>query len=319
MNRQMEQTSPTAQDLGITKQGLDQVAAQLLLLDDFVHKVLRPNEDYGVIPGTDKPTLLKPGAANIVAAYNCHSEPTIDTFIVDPDKNFVSYEVHVDVIHNTQGAVRARGFGQCNSFETKYRYRDQKRVCPECKQPTINKSNRDGGWYCWRKQGGCGATFNDGDESIESQKAGKINNPDALDLANTIKKMAIKRAEVDAALRLPGVARFFTQDMEELTGQAADEDKPKTGSSAPATQAKPAASNNRPAPTPPQGDKNVPEYVKLYDLARTQRSWKPVEVLQKLGIKEWWDWTDAPPKGQGKTLDDAIQVLGLEKPAEQAK
>lgn len=164
-------------ETGLTKAGLDHTRDQLLLLENFVRDVLRKGEDYGPIPGTSgKPTLLKPGAINVAAAFNCHAEPLIDDSIVDTDHGFVSYEAHVDLISNLTGNVMARGFGNCNSYESKYRYR-------------------------WEGQG-------------ESRK--RMENLDPLDQANTIKKMAIKRAEVDAAMRLPGVARFFTQDLEDM-------------------------------------------------------------------------------------------------------
>ena len=65
------------------------------------------------------------------------------------------------------------------------------------------------------KAGGCGAKFSDGDHSIEGQTTGRIQTEDPFDQMNTYQKMAIKRAVVDAALGLPGVARFFTQDLEE--------------------------------------------------------------------------------------------------------
>ena len=162
---------------GLTKAGLDRTGAQLKLLEDFVKEMLRKDEDYGVIPGTNgKYTLLKPGAANITAAFNCHAEPLIDSQVLDPAGAFVSYEAHVDLVSNLSGQVMARGFGNCNSYEAKYRYR-------------------------WEGRGG-------------DRK--RVENTNPLEQANTIKKMAIKRAEVDAAMRLPGVARFFTQDLEDM-------------------------------------------------------------------------------------------------------
>lgn len=164
------------EEAGLTKAGLDHTRDQLKLLEDFVKEVLRKDEDYGVIPGTTgKSTLLKPGAANITAAFNCHAEPTVDASTLDPDTGFVSYEVHVDLVSNHNGLVMTRGVGSCNSYETKYRYRWQGR----------------------------------GPDRI------RVLNEDPLEQANTIKKMATKRAEVDAAMRLPGVARFFTQDLED--------------------------------------------------------------------------------------------------------
>lgn len=41
---------------------------------------------------------------------------------------------------------------------------------------------------CFKKQGGCGAKFFDGDTAIESQEVGQVPNPDVPDLINTIQK-----------------------------------------------------------------------------------------------------------------------------------
>lgn len=206
---------------GITVETIERTREQLDLLERLVRTVLRRDEDYGVIPGTGskQASLLKPGAANVTAAFNCHAEPHVDLATVEPGTGkygFVNYEVHVDLVSNTTGAVMSRGYGASNSHEMKYRYRYAKPRCPQCQAEAVLESKNGSGYFCWRKLGGCGATFRPGDQAVETQTIGKVENENPLDMANTIKKMAVKRAEVDAAMRLPGVARFFTQDAEEI-------------------------------------------------------------------------------------------------------
>lgn len=111
----------------------------------------------------------------------------------------------------------AESDGSCNSWEVKYRYRKQERTCPNCGAENIRKSKNDGGWYCWAKTGGCGATFKAGDESIESQEVGRKPNPDIADQVNTFQKMAQKRALVAAVLIAVNASDYFTQDMEDFT------------------------------------------------------------------------------------------------------
>src|SRR5579864_8027152 len=36
---------------------------------DFVREVMKPDVDFGVIPGTQKPTLLKPGAEKLCTLF----------------------------------------------------------------------------------------------------------------------------------------------------------------------------------------------------------------------------------------------------------
>ena len=252
------------QEAGITQASLQHTKGQLALLEQFVHDVLRPNQDFGTIPGTTRPTLLKPGASNIISAFNCHAEPHIDTEILDTGDEtgdaHAIYTVHVDVISNLTGNVVSRGFGQCNSYERKYRYRQDQRRCPECGAAAIIKGKEQfgGGWLCWAKKDGCGAKFKDGAPAIEGQSAGQIENPDPLDQANTYLKMAIKRAEVDAALRLPGVARFFTQDIEDIMGGPVSDIESAEEVSTPASKPQPAKKRDQPTviPTPAEAPGN---------------------------------------------------------------
>lgn len=238
----------------LTKEGLDTSAAQLKLLEDYVRGVLRENQDYGPIPGGgDKPTLLKPGAANVIAAFNCYPEPHIETETIDLERGLIFYRVRVDVLRMDNGQRRATGQGSCSSYEKKYRYRFALATCPTCGKENIRVS-RDGGFYCWRKTGGCGATFHNGDARITRQAVGQVINDDPMEQANTILKMAIKRAEVDAALRLPGVARFFTQDLEDSTDKtqdAADEDEDNPAQRAPASKGVPDLQAVEGGPLPP--------------------------------------------------------------------
>ncbi len=211
----------------LTKVGLEHTADQLKLLEGFVNDVLIEGQDYGIIPGTERPTLFKPGAANIIAAFGCHSEPTTLLSNLDVAGNFVAYEHRVDIINNGTGGIVASGMGGCNSHEPKYRYRHENPECPACGLPNIRESNRGDGdpFYCWKKTGGCGKTFS-ANHPVAELKPQRIENPDQLDLANTCMKMSIKRAEVDAALKLPGVARKFTQDLEDMGAGPTREDNP---------------------------------------------------------------------------------------------
>jgi len=213
----------------LSVEGIKHTKEQLDLFAQLVKETLVRDQDYGVIPGTNSWSLLKPGAANIIAAFGCHSEPFIETTTIDPSigtYGFINYEVRCEIVLNspdpTTRLVRAVGHGACNSYEDKYRYRNALAKCPACGRENIRVSKQGGGFYCWAKTDGCGSNFSAAEERITSQVSGKVENENPFEQANTYKKMAIKRAEVDAALRLPGAARFFTQDMEanESDGEA---------------------------------------------------------------------------------------------------
>src|SRR3990167_4045446 len=197
-------------------------------------EVMVEDEDYGTIPGTPKPTLYQVGAQAIDKMIGLRPDPIVlPDSVRDFDTPFFNYEVRVDLIRLDNGEIESSGLGSCNSNESKYHWRDAKRKCPKCDAEAIlrskfaDKNTGDKGWYCFNKRGGCGAQFKSGDPTIINQPLGQVVNPDLADLANTILKMAVKRAHVAAAMNVSGVARLFTQDMEDLAEnqKAADEER----------------------------------------------------------------------------------------------
>ena len=225
MEKHEETSLAMVDEAGITRAGINQTIAELALLDEFVKTVMVKGQDYGTVPGIDKPFLWKAGADNIIAAMRCHSESRQTDGTINPATGFVIYEHEAVIKRNVSGMVIAQGVGCCTNQETKYRWRDAQRLCPECQAPAIIKGKAEygGGWLCWNKRGGCGFKFMDGDPTIEDQPLGRVENPDPLDQTNTIMKMSEKRAVVDATLKLPGVARFFSQDFEIQSGEPTPE------------------------------------------------------------------------------------------------
>ncbi|AGG07953.1 hypothetical protein [Dehalococcoides mccartyi] len=175
-------------------------------------------QDFGIIPGTQKPTLLKPGAEKIAKLLGLADQYEIIDRQEDWDKPFFRYMVKCTLTNVASCVVVSEGLGECNSMESKYRWRNAKRFCPQCGSESIIKSKAEwgGGWLCHKKQGGCGAKFNDGDPAIENQEQGRIANDDIFSQVNTILKMAKKRALVDAALSAGRLSNVFTQDVEDM-------------------------------------------------------------------------------------------------------
>jgi len=183
-----------------------------------VHATMVKDMDYGVIPGTQKPTLLKPGAEKIAKLLGLADQYIILDQQEDWKAGFFRYLIKCQLIHVSNGVVISEGLGECNSLESKYRWRESKRKCPLCEAEAIIKGKEEygGGWICFKKQGGCGAKFVDGDPEIEEQKIGRMENDDIYSQVNTLLKMAKKRALVDAALSAGRLSDVFTQDIEDL-------------------------------------------------------------------------------------------------------
>jgi ssDNA-binding Zn-finger/Zn-ribbon topoisomerase 1 len=217
-------------------------------------ELMEEDAHYGVIPGTKKPTLLKPGAEVLCSIYGLRPDfiPTLqegDGVTAPTLRVTMRCELHLGDI---AGPVVAVGYGSANSWERKHRYRRGERACPACGvvgQIIKGKDEYGGGWLCWSKKGGCGAKWPDGAPEIEGQQCGDVANPDPYDLENTLVKMAKKRAHIDAALTGTASSDLFTQDLEEQ-GPSQKDHAP---AAAPPPQRAPAAPTGDAAPCPQCG------------------------------------------------------------------
>jgi len=199
---------------------MDLAAAKQRLLEfqSFVKDYLVEGEDFGAIPGTPKPTLLKPGADKLCELYGLSDDYEFIERVEDYDRSIFDYTIKCILTSRRHGLMVSSGLGSCSSLESKYRWRDAKRVCPQCGKDTIIKGKAEygGGFLCFAKKGGCGAKFGENDPAIVEQAIGRTLNEDIADLKNTILKMAKKRAKIDATLSATRSSGVFTQDIEDM-------------------------------------------------------------------------------------------------------
>lgn len=202
---------------------------------DFISEVLREGVDYGKVPGSDKDTLLKPGAEKMTAFFGFTVKVNLEDCVEDwtgaehNGEPFFYYRYRTQLWRSDQ--LVAEGEGSCNSWEKKYRYRQQERICPVCEQATIKRSkyaprdnpNAAPGWYCYAKIGGCGTNFSYEDPNILEQQTGLMKNPDPAEQVNTYQKMAQKRSLVAPVLIATNTSDYFTQDMEDFLPSSSQE------------------------------------------------------------------------------------------------
>lgn len=167
---------------------------------DIVHANMKSGQDYGVIPGTKKPTLLKPGAEKIAKLLGL-----ADLYeIIDRQENwqtgFFRYLVKCKLVSVRNDVTISEGLGECNSLESKYRWRW---VFPDDVPENIDKQKI-------LKRAG---KRRDGKGTYTQYR---LENEDIYSQVNTILKMAKKRALVDAALSAGRLSEVFTQDVEDL-------------------------------------------------------------------------------------------------------
>ena len=206
--------------------GIAQFLSAYQAKKDFIDAILKPELDYGPIPGSDKPALKKPGAEKLsnlfglIPAFEDVATTEDWTGAEHDGEPFFYYRQKCNL--SKHGSLVASADGSCNSWEKKYRYRSGERVCPNCGKPSIIKGKLEygGGWICFTKKGGCGGKFRDNDPAITDQQTGQVKNPDVAELVNTVLKMAQKRALVAAVLIATSASDYFTQDIEDFTDVA---------------------------------------------------------------------------------------------------
>lgn len=248
----------------IQQQFLQQEQSQRKLLSQYVTQQMTEGTDFGVIPGTQNKTLLKPGAEKLVTLFRCVPVYNIENQIENWETGLFYYRFTCKILTQESQTVVAEGVGSCSTYESRYRYRNADRSCPVCGYAAIVKSKfppKDNprakpGWYCFNKKGGCGANFDANDSSITDQKTGRIQNPDILDCVNTVLKMAKKRALVDASISLARCSDIFTQDAEDF---APETEAPRQPEPEPMQPTAPRQQQQRPPqqqqqPTPPAQD-----------------------------------------------------------------
>lgn len=229
------------------------------ILGEYVKSQMKEDHHFSKKLGTltlPKPMLLQEGVRNICSLFKLFfGEPVVREEYFDGDH----YRARVHIkLYNAQGNQIASGDAICSTYETKYAFRTGERECPKCHQPTIFKDNKtqDGGWYCWAKKGGCGAKFNSGDQEIESQKIGRVDNPDKADVHNTVLKIGIKRAKSSAVCDVAMVSEIFAPEGDAPgagTGNGNDSNQPPAkakgtnkGEHVPEQTTSPAPPNNGP-------------------------------------------------------------------------
>lgn len=186
----------------------------------FVNELMVAGVDYGLIPGSKKPSLLKPGAEKLSSFFNL--VPQFEELTVEEDwtgerhnkEPFFYYKIRCKLFRGDQAVAEC--IASINSWESKYRWRTANRNCPECGKPALLQSKDKPEWFCWRKKDGCGHTFPLNDARITSQKEGRVPNPDIFDQVNTLSKMGQKRALIGAVLLGVNASELFSQDLDEV-------------------------------------------------------------------------------------------------------
>jgi len=182
------------------------IKARINAIQHLMQDVLKKDVDYGQIPGMSKdtpPSLFKPGSEQILAMFQMAVEPIVEDLSSDDCYRF---RVQVRITNAVTRQFLGAGIGECSSNETKYKWR---KTWIQEEFDTTPEDRRRIKFSRYKSNGG--AWVDKKEMQVRQEPA---------DLANTILKMAKKRAQIDATLTVTGASSMFSQDLEDMPEEA---------------------------------------------------------------------------------------------------
>ena len=173
---------------------------QIQTIQKVLTEVMIKGTHYDKVKGCgDKMTLLKPGAEIIMVTFRIGARLEVtDLSGIDERR----YRVVAKGFFITDGNPIGEGIGECSTAEKKYNWRES--LCDD----EYNDTQEDRRQSVYQKEWG----YKAGQFNIIKVKQIRTNPPD---IANTVLKMAKKRAIVDLCLSTTACSDMFTQDLEE--------------------------------------------------------------------------------------------------------
>lgn len=287
----------------------------------FVKRQMVEGKDYGTIPGTQKASLLRPGAEKLITFFGL----SVKQFVVDKIENwddenpFFNYTYRTELWHGD--ILVATCDGSCNSKENRYRWRwvDSNDVPEDIKKKELKQRVSSKGHFRWQIDGGettgqygkpqeywdeFNKAIETGSAKIYDKKqhwgeqklapyveiesvSYRIPNDDVFTLVNTFQKMAQKRSMVGAVMIAANASEFFTQDMEDISDEGVIEEaefvEVAVGEY---EEKKPAKKPAEARPHAPTSDKVDFNKVEMKDLETMYK--QAIDAGQKMTANEYW-------------------------------
>ena len=179
-----------------------EVKAHVQLIQQVMQAVMVPKTHYDTIAGCgDKPVLLKPGAEKILTTFKIGTDLKVEDL---GDGYDFRYRVTIRGFYIPTGNTVGYGVGEASTKEKKYAWR--RAMCqtefdeaPETRRRIYWKPQKD-------KKG-----YNIKGEAEQELQVRQ----DPSDLANTVLKMAKKRAMIDLCLTSTACSDIFVQDIDD--------------------------------------------------------------------------------------------------------
>ena len=192
------------QEAPMPAMSIEQALRRYRVFVEFYKRLLKPDVDYGAVPGATRPTLLKPGAEKLGTFFGL-----VPSFqVIGRAEDWTGAEHGGEPLFYywyrcrlyRAGELVAEADGSCNSLETQYRWRwsdaakpDDETVARMQADHTGRFASREGVWV-WQQ---------------------RRPNREPASLVNTVQKVAQKRALIAATLIGVNASEFFAHELDD--------------------------------------------------------------------------------------------------------
>lgn len=177
---------------------MDRMSAMLKLKRKFLNENLAPGieRDYAAIPGTDKLSLLKPGAEKLLDWHGYYATFALTAEKEDWDIGLFAYTYRCEIKQKGSNTLVADCEGDASSWESKYRFewKYESELPKGVDKDTLVKKQ-----------------FGRDDHTYFKYQTIVAN---AADKRNTIRKMAQKRALIGATVLATATSDLFAADVD---------------------------------------------------------------------------------------------------------
>lgn len=220
------------------------------VIQEVMAAVMKRDVHYGIIPGCKKPSLYKPGSEVLLATFQIATSIHVTDLSTE---DCIRYQVRVIGTHAPSGMLLGEGIGECSSNESKYKWR--KAYDDEWNATDENRRRVTFGKYK--------------DKQVRTEPA---------DVANTILKMAKKRAQIDMTLTTTGASDCFEQDIEDLPAEYVE------------------------AMAEPTEEERLKKRKAVHDAALEKHSESVTYIKERISAEDWpavaSEWGDIPQNDQ---------------------
>jgi len=168
-----------------------ELVARVQRVREVMRDLMKEGVHYGRVPGTQKPSLYKPGAELLLMTFRIGPRLEVEDLTTADE---IRYRVKVSGVSQGTGDVLAEGIGEASTNEEKYRWR---------------ASVHDKEWEATAADLRRIKFTRDGNEIKQIRTS-------PADLANTVLLMAVKRGTVNMTRVVTACSDIFDQDVEDL-------------------------------------------------------------------------------------------------------